>query len=101
MSMIKVDELTDAAGSGSPAFPNGLAAEMMDPGGDLTEGNVLTVQGDGTAKFAAPSGAYDGVTFTALTPVPEECLFAIMPTLGGVPLTEGKYQMTVVALVDS
>lgn len=51
-----VDEIRDVAGTGSPAFPNGLGiTELTDPVG--SEGDVLTVQADGSILAAATAGA--------------------------------------------
>lgn len=54
--IIKVDEIRDTAGTGSPSFPNGLdITELVDPVG--SEGDVLTVGANGSIAAAAASGA--------------------------------------------
>lgn len=58
--IIKVDQIEDTAGTGSPSFPNGLdVTELVDPVG--AEGEVLTVQADGTIAAAAASGGGSGI----------------------------------------
>ncbi len=50
-----VDEIRDTATTGSPSFPNGLdITELTDPVG--REGEVLTVQADGSIAAAEASG---------------------------------------------
>lgn len=56
---IKVDEVIDLEGTGSPGFPNGLnITNLTDPIGD--EGQVLTVQSDGSIAAADAGGGGGG-----------------------------------------
>jgi hypothetical protein len=57
-----VDEIRDVATTGAPSFPNGLdVTNLIDPVG--AEGDVLTVQADGTILAAAASGG-SGIPIT-------------------------------------
>lgn len=61
-----VDEIRNTATTGSPLFPNGLdVTELIDPIG--SEGDVLTVQADGTILAAAAGGAGIPITVSGIT----------------------------------
>lgn len=61
-----VDEIRDTATTGSPSFPNGLdVTELIDPVG--AEGEVLTVQADGSIAAAASAGAGIPITISGIT----------------------------------
>ena len=54
------DEIRNTATTGSPTFPNGLdISELVDPVGE--EGDVLTVQADGSIAAAAGGGGGSGL----------------------------------------
>lgn len=66
--LLRVDQIIDTATTGSPTFPNGLdVSNLVDPVGG--EGDVLTVQADGSIAAAAGGGSGAGIpiALTGLT----------------------------------
>lgn len=83
--ILKVDQIKDTAGTGSPSFPNLLdITNLTDPVG--SEGEVLTVQADGSILAAAASGAGIPITVSGITDLSDAetvvlAIFAAMPPL--------------------
>jgi hypothetical protein len=95
-----VDEIRDVATIGSPAFPNGLnITNLTDPVG--SEGDLLTVQADGTILAEAAAGAGIPITVSGITDLSdaEEVVTAILAAMP--PLTyTGTYDMTFLITPD-
>ena len=63
MSEIRVDNITDRAGTGTPNFPNGVPpAEGLIGTPDIVVGNIVAIDGSDLNGYKVENGVYDDST---------------------------------------
>ena len=89
--VLRVDEIRDTSGTGSPTFPNRLPiAELAADGAE--EGQALVVQADGSIAAGAVVGsggggaAFDGAEITVVENFSGQVRFGLELTLDGNPI---------------